>query len=119
MTSDLIGILRTKRRTSSISGRLKLQNALKTLAGVGPTISTKLIARKRPRLVPTYDSIVAAVTDTAKGQWEPLRMALRDEDRALQKRLLRLRQAAVLSDAVSALRVLDVIAWMEGKKAFL
>jgi hypothetical protein len=41
-------------------------------------------------------------------------VALRKEDHALHNRLLRLRKQAGLPEEVSVLRVLDVIAWMEG-----
>ena len=75
-----------------------------------------LLARKRPRLRPIYDTVVVAVTGTKRQHWEPMRQALRADDAALHHRLLRLREAAGLSQQVSALRVFDVITWMEGKK---
>ncbi len=90
-------------------------NELQTLPSVGPTIASKLLARKRPRLRPIYDSVVAGVTDTRARLWEPLRVALRADDFDLYQRLLRLHAAAGLPAEVSALRVLDVIAWLEGK----
>jgi Family of unknown function (DUF6308) len=92
-----------------------LMAALRSLDRVGPTIASKLFARKRPRLRPIYDSVVAAVTGTQQGQWEPLRQALRADDRQLHTRLLRLRAAAGLSEQISPLRVFDVITWLEGK----
>ncbi|MGY1653404.1 DUF6308 family protein [Geodermatophilus sp. SYSU D01119] len=94
----------------------RLETALRDLPGVGRTIASKLCARKRPRLLPIYDSIVAEVTDAYSTQWEPLRQQLRADDGALQARLLRLRATVGLDDSVSALRVYDVISWMEGKK---
>ena len=94
----------------------RLETALRELTGVGRTIASKLCARKRPRLLPIYDSIVAEVTDAYSAQWEPLRQELRAHDGALHARLLRLRETVGLDDSVSALRVYDVIAWMEGKK---
>jgi hypothetical protein len=93
-------------------GRMK---ELRTIPGIGTTIASKLVARKRPRLRPIWDSVVAEVTGTAAAQWEPLRVALRADDRALHVRLLQLREKAQLPDEVSVLRVLDVIAWREGK----
>lgn len=56
---------------------------------------------------------------TQKRHWEPIRQQLRLNDGALQERLLSLRDQAGLPSDVSALRVLDVIAWMEGKRAGL
>jgi len=86
---------------------------LMSLPGVGPTTASKLLARKRPRLRPIYDSVVAEVVGSTR-LWEPLRMLLTSEP-ALHDRLLHLRGEAGLSDDVSALRVFDVVAWMEGK----
>ncbi|WP_448609429.1 DUF6308 family protein [Geodermatophilus sp. URMC 60] len=91
----------------------RLYSALRRLPGVGPTIASKLCARKRPRLVPIYDSVVARVTDCYKRQWEPLRLELREH--GLQDRLIGLRQEVEVSASVSLLRVYDVVAWMEGK----
>ncbi len=92
-----------------------LLEELWALDGVGPTTASKLFARKRPRLRPIYDAVVAEVTGTRLNQWEPLRQALRADGLALHHRLIRLRGAAGLPAEVSALRVLDVICWMEGK----
>jgi hypothetical protein len=91
----------------------RLNRALDDLPGVGPTIASKLLARKRPRLVPIYDSVVARVTDAWTSQWEPLRLELRKD--GLHTRLIDLRERAGLEPNVSALRVYDVITWMEGK----
>ncbi len=93
----------------------RMMAALRTHGDVGGTIASKLLARKRPRLRPIGDSVVAKTTGTEKNLWEPLRQALRADDRALQQRLLRLRTAAGLPDDVTPLRVFDVIAWREGK----
>jgi hypothetical protein len=93
-----------------------LMRELRKLPDVGPTRASKLIARKRPRLRPIWDSVVSVVTGTVEEQWEPLRLALRANDMALQDRLMRHREAAGLPDEVSALRVFDVIAWREGKR---
>jgi len=93
----------------------QLDTMLRSLDKVGPVIASKLLARKRPRLVPIWDSVVSTLTGTQTSQWEPLRLALRADDCALHRRLLRLRGLAGLPEQVSALRVLDVICWMEGK----
>ncbi|RZU30758.1 DUF6308 family protein [Blastococcus saxobsidens] len=93
----------------------RLMDALKGLPDIGPTTASKLLARKRPRLRPIWDTVVSALTDTVGSQWEPVRSALAAEDRALHVRLGRLRAAAGLPETVSALRVLDVICWREGK----
>lgn len=97
------------------SAEWQLNSALRSIHDIGRTVASKLMARKRPRLIPVHDVIVAGVTNTLDAQWEPLRLALRADGRALHERLTRLRDAAGLPDEVSALRVLDVIAWREGK----
>ncbi|MGY1621065.1 DUF6308 family protein [Geodermatophilus sp. SYSU D00965] len=94
----------------------RLNRALQDrLAGVGPTIASKLCARKRPRMIPIYDSIVRDVTDARLAQWEPLRQELRANGGVLHDRLLRLRDEVGLDDRISAIRVHDVVTWMEGK----
>jgi len=93
----------------------RLNTRLRDLDDVGPVIASKLLARKRPRLLPIWDTVVAKVTRTEIDQWVLLRSALADHDRALHRRLLELREAAGLPEPVSALRVFDVICWMEGK----
>lgn len=90
-----------------------LYAAVRGLHGVGRTIGSKLLARKRPRLIPIYDSVVARVCSVGHYHWEPLRNALYEDD--LQQRLVELHRSAGLGPEVSALRVLDVVAWMEGK----
>ncbi|MEI5673206.1 MULTISPECIES: DUF6308 family protein [unclassified Nocardioides] len=91
----------------------QLWKELMSLPGVGATTASKLLARKRPKLRPIYDSVVAEVVGSTQ-LWEPLR-ALLSSSPELHERLLRLRHDADLPDEVSALRVFDVVAWMEGK----
>ena len=93
----------------------QLNAALDELPGIGPTIASKLCARKRPHLIPVFDSVVAQITNAWDSQWEPLRLALRERDCELHERLLRLRDTVGLSSEVSVLRVYDVVTWMEGK----
>ncbi|MDG6109614.1 hypothetical protein Daura_48560 [Dactylosporangium aurantiacum] len=92
-----------------------LMRELTGILGVGTTTASKLLARKRPRLRPIWDPVVAGVTNAERVQWEPLRRALRADHCALQHRLLHLRALAELPDSLSALRIFDVIAWREGK----
>jgi hypothetical protein len=92
----------------------KLYDELRSIKGIGLTKATKLMARKRPRLIPIYDSVVAKVTNTVDQQWVPLREALRQNPSTSMERLQGLHERAGLDPRVSALRVLDVIAWMDG-----
>ena len=73
------------------------------------------MARKRPRLVPIYDKVLRQVMGLEKGQWAPLNAALRANGGEPQERLLGLQRGAGLPASVSALRVLDVIAWRDGR----
>lgn len=93
----------------------RLNSRLRHFHDVGPVIASKLLTRKRPKLLPIWDAVVAKVTGTERDQWVPLRAALAADDRALHARLLRLREAAGLPGLVSSLRVFDVVCWMEGK----
>ncbi|WP_347057371.1 DUF6308 family protein [Blastococcus sp. HT6-30] len=95
----------------------ELYRAVRGLPGVGPTITTKLLARKRPRFLPIYDSVVARVSRIGNFHWEPLRRTLREDDRQVHLQLLDLRDRASVNTPISALRVLDVVTWMEGKAA--
>jgi hypothetical protein len=93
----------------------RLWDELRTLQEVDWVIASKLIARKRPRLIPIYDRVVKTVTGGDPNFWVPLCEALRADGKALHHRLLQLHRQAGLPREVSALRVFDVIAWMEGK----
>ncbi|MBR7743127.1 hypothetical protein KC207_07470 [Phycicoccus sp. BSK3Z-2] len=93
----------------------RVNSRLRDWSGVGPTTASKLLARKRPRLFPIFDSVVNEYALNGSGiLWQPLHAALTAEDRKLHMRLVRVREAAGLSNAVSPLRVLDVLTWMEG-----
>ncbi|MFI7165459.1 DUF6308 family protein [Rhodococcus erythropolis] len=91
----------------------RLETALREIHGVGRTMASKLIARKRPRLYPIYDDVIGRELGTKAAHVEPVREALHDGE--LHVRLLDLRVRAGLDDAIPAIRVLDVLAWMQGK----
>ncbi|MGI8535309.1 MAG: DUF6308 family protein [Mycobacteriales bacterium] len=93
----------------------RLYEAVRELRDVGPTRASKLLARKRPRLFPIRDEVVGTVLGLGREFWEPLWRALRAQDGALDSRLGRLHAEAGLPPEVSRLRVLDVLAWSEGK----
>lgn len=88
---------------------------LVNIDGVGETTATKLLARKRPQLVPILDSVVTRELAVVHGQyWRPLYEWLRADDRAQHDRLVRIRDAAHIGSDISVLRVFDVLAWMVG-----
>ncbi len=93
----------------------ELWSALSELPGLGPTTVSKLMARKRPRMIPIYDSVINEVALGGSGVlWSPMHAALSRNNRALHQRLLACRAAAGLNEAISVLRVFDVLAWMDG-----
>ncbi|WP_086696180.1 DUF6308 family protein, partial [Streptomyces recifensis] len=84
--------------------------------GVGSVIAGKLLARKRPRLLPVYDRVVKCVLGRPSSFWLPLHTALRADDHALHHTLLDLRKRAGVPDTVTALRVCDIVLWMAHEK---
>ncbi|MDH3013844.1 DUF6308 family protein [Gordonia alkanivorans] len=91
-----------------------LDTQLRTVAGIGATIASKLIARKRPRLYPIWDTVVVDVLGTRGGaHLTPIHQALK-ENPPLRQRLRAARDAAGLPDHISELRILDTLAWMQG-----
>lgn len=82
--------------------------------GVGTTRRSKLMARKRPRLVPIVDSTIRTALGIGPhdDSWLLLRQALRDNDGALIRRIEELRPAHVPRQDVSTLRILDAALWM-------
>ncbi|WP_449346001.1 DUF6308 family protein [Streptomyces xanthochromogenes] len=80
--------------------------------GVNWVIAGKVLARKRPRLLPVYDRVVRCAVGRPPSFWLALHAALREDDGALYRQLLELRQAAGLPETVGALRVCDVAVWM-------
>lgn len=82
--------------------------------GVGPTTASKIIARKRPHLIPIYDSVVAARVGlkNSAGQWRIWSESLRANNQELSQRIERLR-AESGQGHVSLLRTLDIVLWMD------
>jgi Family of unknown function (DUF6308) len=93
----------------------ELWRALSELPGLGPTTVSKLMARKRPRLIPIFDSVIDRTVLGGTGVlWSPMHEALSEDHRALHERLARVRADAGLDESISVLRVFDVLAWMDG-----
>lgn len=93
----------------------RLETALREIHGVGRTMASKLIARKRPRFFPIYDDVVGRELGTKAAHLEPVRFSLHARNGELHDRLLSLRDRAGLDEVVPAVRILDVLAWMQGK----
>ncbi|RAO19427.1 DUF6308 family protein [Micromonospora noduli] len=85
---------------------------LREATDIGWVTAGKLLARKRPKLVPVYDEVVSCAFGTAAGFWEWLHGRLREDAGVLPQRLRGLHVMADLPAVVSPLRVLDVVFWM-------
>lgn len=82
--------------------------------GMGRTRTSKLIAAKRPRLIPIWDSFVEQATglDTVD-YWRQFQAVLAADDRAIWTWLTQIRSDVPnVPAAVSNLRILDVLLWM-------
>ncbi len=83
---------------------------LRSINSINSVIAGKLLARKRPALIPVIDKWVVKALAAPGGQyWAPMRDALTDADR--RGRIEALRGDVPLS--VSTLRLLDVVIWMQ------
>lgn len=89
---------------------------LKQQDGVGWVTAGKLMARKRPRLIPVWDHVVKCAMGHPENVWLWLDELLSQDER-LTEQLHQLHQMARLSDQVPRLRVLDVVIWMRHKPA--
>jgi hypothetical protein len=99
------------------SPQWQLEAKLTELPGVGLTTASKLMARKRPRLVPVNDSVVRAELGLQKALWAPLYDVFQSSDLAVRLSTLgeeARRQKVDLPPNLSALRLFDVIVWMVG-----
>lgn len=81
---------------------------------IGPTVASKMMHRKRPHLIPIYDSVTNNALGTgAKNHWQAWWEALAGDDGAdLREHANNLRKA-IDKEELSLLRVLDVVVWMD------
>jgi hypothetical protein len=84
---------------------------------MGWVTTNKLLARKRPHLIAVYDDVVACAFGKPDGLWRWLQPLFCSDGGVLNTSLHAAHRAARLPDAVSALRVLDVIVWMHHRPA--
>lgn len=89
-------------------------------AGCGPVTTGKLLARKRPRLLPVIDSVVKETLKHPRLQsfWITLHHELRAHDARLISLLEAARAKAELGDSVSIIRCFDVVVWLVGKRTW-
>ena len=100
------------------SAAARLWRLFRSYDDMGPTRTSKLLARKRPFLVPIFDSVVEKTLGMSgsAGHWEGMRSLLTAQDSELHGHLLQLRADAELPDYVSPLRVFDIVVWMHGAR---
>ncbi|WP_338538289.1 DUF6308 family protein [Janibacter terrae] len=106
----------TQSEARELEASSTIWRALRSIPHIGPTRASKLIARKRPHLVPIYDEVVGSAVygGTSDGQWVRMHAALTADSGALHAHLTTLRVLAGLPEWISVLRVFDVIAWLDG-----
>lgn len=96
--------------------RLRRNGADEKRWNVGPTTASKIMARKRPHLIPIEDSVVDRVTQRGKrDSWKMWWQAFHDGGDYLEARADQIR-AAVDRPDLSTLRVFDVMLWSWGKE---
>lgn len=85
---------------------------LKDQKGIGYVTAGKLVARKRPHLIPIYDDVIRCQFGGPQQVWVRLHDRLRADEGQLRGQLAALRTRAEVSPRISLLRVLDVVLWM-------
>ncbi len=82
--------------------------------GLGPTITSKVLARKRPRLVPVWDRVVdCALGEPPVGEsWDLMQRLFASE---LPSVLRAVAAQAGVPEHVAAPRIFDVVVWMRHK----
>lgn len=85
--------------------------------GIGSTRASKIMARKRPKLIPIYDSVVgpALGLKNSNGQWKKWHSVLNDGS-GLPQRLREIHRRSGISDPISDIRVMDIVLWMHGSQ---
>ncbi len=85
-----------------------LWDLLYRLPGVRDTTASKLLARKRPRLIPITDSIIVSAVGTPGETWVTLQHCFQDDLFRQQVESLRPKD----TERISLLRIFDVAIWM-------
>jgi hypothetical protein len=92
-----------------------LQRELRELPGLGRVTASKLMARKRPRLIPIDDRVIRQGLGLQIDApfWRPMRSVLRDDGMLDAIRAIRPEGHS----GISELRVLDIALWMAGSNS--
>lgn len=84
--------------------------ALRKLHNVGRTRASKLMARKRPRLIPVVDSVIIEALNLGDDSWVALRACLSDP--GVRDSIEASRPDNAPAKSISTLRLLDAAVWM-------
>jgi hypothetical protein len=85
--------------------------------GVGWVTAGKLLARKRPSLIPVYDGVVRCALGWPKDFWQALRDALRQDNGWFRAAVEDRMKLAGIPPAITPLRGLDVVLWMHHRSS--
>ena len=103
---------------SSLVAAEELWDALNEISGIGWVVAGKILARKRPHLIPIADDRVWEYFKPEKGLfWETLRGVLRQDGLSAQIEAdlrIPMLQTSEMRDKISTLRLLDIAIWMKG-----
>jgi hypothetical protein len=90
----------------------ELWGLISTYEGLDDAETSKILARKRPRLLPVQDPIVDEMLGHEGDYWAALRHYLRLDNRAAAIWLRDVRRASGIGEDVSEIRVFDILVWM-------
>ncbi|MBE4720139.1 DUF6308 family protein [Pseudarthrobacter sp. AB1] len=84
--------------------------------GIGATTASKIMARKRPHLIPIWDEVIGQVirVDSSTDQWMNWHRLLTDGT-GLPERLTEIHRLSEVELRLSELRIMDVVLWRHGK----
>lgn len=93
----------------------RLTSEKRVYRGIDAVTAGKLLARKRPRLIPIVDDVVVdLVPRPSNGYWDLFRRYLRRPGSV--KRVESLRPTGLSPDTTPTLRLLDTAIWMRGSR---
>jgi len=100
------------------SAAWKLWRLLTGIPGIGPTKASKLMSRKRPRLIPIVDSVIRAKLSLGNiDTWAAMRAVLEDPETRDAIDGLRQTVEPVAGYSPSMLRLVDVLTWMHASES--
>lgn len=108
-------IERVPRETLAVRGPAdRVWRVLREIDGIGPTIAGKILSRKRPHLVPVFDTVVHRLLGSPVEYWFWWHGWFARPGRADAVRSFRDEVGGI--DDISLLRCLDVALWMHARR---